>query len=73
MFHQVKILDRQGKVKKVFSPKSLSQRYWGDFFNQKIKLRNQKKMKAKPGGTKKSSPQTGSGEMSFEDLYFSED
>ena len=32
MFHQVKIFDRKGKVKKVLSSKKLSKDYWNSFF-----------------------------------------
>ena len=32
MFHQVKILDKKGKVKKVLSSKKLSKNYWNSFF-----------------------------------------
>ena len=33
MFHQVKIFDKKGKVKKVLSSKKLSKDYWNSFFN----------------------------------------
>ena len=32
MFHQVKIFDKTGKVKKVLSSKKLSKDYWNSFF-----------------------------------------
>ena len=32
MFHQVKIFDKKGKVKKVLSSKNLSKDYWNSFF-----------------------------------------
>ena len=32
MFHQVKIFDKKGKVKKVLSSKKLSKDYWNLFF-----------------------------------------
>ena len=32
MFHQVKIFDKKGKVKKVLSSKKLSKNYWNSFF-----------------------------------------
>ena len=32
MFHEVKILDKKGKVKKVLSSKKLSKDYWNSFF-----------------------------------------
>lgn len=31
MFHEVKILDPNGNLKKVLSGKELSKRYWGEF------------------------------------------
>jgi hypothetical protein len=33
MFHEVKIFDKKGKVKKVLSSKKLSSEYWNSFFN----------------------------------------
>ncbi len=33
MFHEVKIFDKKGKVKKVLSSKKLSNEYWNSFFN----------------------------------------
>ena len=33
MFHEVKILDKKGKVKKILSSKKLSKDYWNSFFN----------------------------------------
>ena len=32
LFHQVKIFDKKGKVKKVLSSKKLSKDYWNSFF-----------------------------------------
>ena len=32
MFHQVKIFNKKGKVKKVLSSKKLSKDYWNSFF-----------------------------------------
>ena len=32
MFHEVKIFDKKGKVKKVFPSKKLSKDYWNTFF-----------------------------------------
>ena len=32
MFHEVKIFDKKGKVKKVLSSKKLSKDYWNSFF-----------------------------------------
>ena len=52
MFHEVKVFDKKGKVKKVLSSKKLSNDYWKNFFNnalsdnaQKRKGRKQKKQK----------------------------
>ena len=33
MFHEVKIFDKTGKVKKVFPSKKLSKEYWNTFFD----------------------------------------
>ena len=33
MFHEVKIFDKKGKIKKVLSGKKLSRNYWNFFFN----------------------------------------
>jgi hypothetical protein len=34
MFYQVRVLDREGNVKKVLSSKELSRHYWHDFENR---------------------------------------
>jgi hypothetical protein len=36
MFHEVKIFDKKGKVKKVLSSKKLSSEYWNSFFNNPL-------------------------------------
>ena len=36
MFHEVKIFDKKGKVKKVISGKNLSSEYWNSFFNNPL-------------------------------------
>ena len=36
MFHEVKIFDKKGKVKKVLSSKKLSKEYWNSFFNNPL-------------------------------------
>jgi hypothetical protein len=36
MFHEVKIFDKKGKVKKVLSSKKLSAEYWNSFFNKSL-------------------------------------
>ena len=53
MFHEVKIFDKKGKVKKVLSSKKLSSEYWSSFFNnplsdakKKGKVRGQKPQKS---------------------------
>ena len=37
MFHEVKIFDKKGKVKKVLSGKNLSSEYWNSFFNNPLR------------------------------------
>jgi hypothetical protein len=36
MFHEVKIFDKNGEVKKVLSSKKLSSEYWNSFFNNPL-------------------------------------
>jgi hypothetical protein len=36
MFHEVKIFDKNGKVKKILSSKNLSSEYWNSFFNNPL-------------------------------------
>ena len=36
MFHEVKIFDKKGEVKKVLSGKNLSLEYWNSFFNNPL-------------------------------------
>jgi hypothetical protein len=36
MFHEVKIFDKKGEVKKVLSEKNLSSEYWNSFFNNPL-------------------------------------
>jgi hypothetical protein len=43
MFHEVKIFDKKGKVKKVLSSKNLSKEYWNSFFNNPLRESMQKK------------------------------
>jgi hypothetical protein len=52
MFHEVKIFDKEGKVKKILSSKKLSTEYWDSFLNnslseaiKKVKQRRQKPKK----------------------------
>ena len=49
MFHEVKIFDKKGKIKKVLSSNNLSTEYWSFFFN--ISLNNA--MKKGKSGEKK--------------------
>lgn len=49
MFHEVKILDKTGKVKKVLSSKKLSKDYWNSFFKMGEPIRG----KGKKGKQKK--------------------
>ncbi len=42
MFHEVKIFDKKGKVKKVLSSKKLSSEYWDSFFNNPMSVAKQK-------------------------------
>ena len=51
MFHEVKIFDKKGKVKKVLSGKNLSSEYWNSFFNNPL---SDAKKKGKGRGQKPS-------------------
>ena len=42
MFHEVKIFDKTGKVKNVFSSKKLSSEYWNSFFHNPLSESMQK-------------------------------
>ena len=44
MFHEVKIFDKKGKVKKILSRKKLSKNYWDSFYQmgQPIKKKGKK-------------------------------
>ena len=72
MFYPVKILNPKGKVKKVVTPKSLSQRYWGDFFDQNVKKKNMR-LKAKGRKTQEKTEAKKNQNMTYDELYFSED
>ena len=50
MFHQVKIFDKKGKIKKTLSSKKLSKDYWNSFF----KMGEPIKSKGKKGRQKES-------------------
>ena len=43
MFHEVKIFDKNGKMKKVLSSKKLSKNYWNSFFQMGEPIRNKGK------------------------------
>ncbi len=43
MFHEVKIFDKAGKVKKVLSSKKLSKDYWNSFFQMGEPIKNKGK------------------------------
>ena len=43
MFHEVKIFDKKGKVKKVLSSKKLSNKYWDSFFHNPLSEAMKKK------------------------------
>ena len=43
MFHEVKIFDKKGNVKKVLSSKKLSNEYWNSFFHNPWSESMQKK------------------------------
>ena len=51
MFHEVKIFDKTGKVKKVFPSKKLSKEYWNTFFEmgKPTKNKGKKGRKKEPG------------------------
>jgi len=72
MFYPVKILNPKGKVKKVVTPKSLSQRYWGDFFDQNAKKKHMR-LKAKGRKTQEKTEAKKNQNMTYDELYFSED
>tara|TARA_B100000686_G_scaffold129776_1_gene136900 strand:+ start:349 stop:543 length:195 start_codon:yes stop_codon:yes gene_type:complete len=50
MFHQVKIFDKKGKVKKVLSSNKLSKDYWNSFFKmgQPIKGKEREAIQKEP-------------------------
>ncbi|HCK69101.1 MAG TPA: hypothetical protein DHW17_07450 [Nitrospina sp.] len=58
MFHEVKIFDKKGKIKKVLSSKKLSNKYWDSFFHNPLS----EAMKKKKGRGRKSSEN-----MNFDD------
>ena len=50
MFHEVKIFDKKGKVKKILSSKKLSKNYWNSFFkiDESIKVKGKKGRQKEP-------------------------
>jgi len=48
MFHEVKIFDKKGKVKKILSSKKLSKKYWDSFYKIGEPIKN----RGKKGGEK---------------------
>ena len=58
MFHEVKIFDKKGNIKKVLSSKKLSNEYWNSFFHNPLS----EAMKKKKGRGRKSEPN-----MNFDD------
>ncbi len=58
MFHEVKIFDKKGNVKKILSSKKLSNEYWNSFFHNPLS----EAMKKKKGRGRKSQPN-----MNFDD------
>jgi len=51
MFHEVKIFDKKGKVKKILSRKKLSKNYWDSFYQmgEPIKKKGKKGEKKTSG------------------------
>ncbi len=72
MFYPVKILTGKGKVKKVVPTKSLSQRYWGEFFDQNSKRKNAGS-KNKIHKTQMKAEAKKVQQMTYDELNFSED
>ncbi|HJL73349.1 MAG TPA: hypothetical protein QGI40_05755 [Nitrospinaceae bacterium] len=68
MFYEVRVLDRKGKVKKVLSSKSLSNRYWNSFFEGPGAAEALKKPKGK-----QESEANDKSKVGYKNLYFSED
>ena len=63
MFHQVKIFNKKGEVKKILSSKKLSKDYWNSFYQMGEPI----KKKGNKGGQKKS------GSLDFDDENLSSD
>ena len=68
MFHEVRVLDRKGNIKKVLSSKFLSRRYWSAFCEGTSKTESPKKSKIKGENKPDKKNKTG-----YENLFFSED
>ena len=63
VFHEVKVFDKKGKVKKILSRKKLSKNYWDSFYQMGEPI----KIKGKKGGQKSSRL------VDFDDEYLSSD
>tara|TARA_B100000029_G_scaffold312442_1_gene304916 strand:- start:103 stop:285 length:183 start_codon:yes stop_codon:yes gene_type:complete len=43
MFHEVKIIDKKGKIKKILSSKKLSKDYWSSFYQMGEPIKKKEK------------------------------
>ena len=68
MFNEVRILDAEGKVKKVVSRKILSRRYWKSFFDSPVSGAPAKNTKGRGRKSKK----TNSPNVDLDESFFSE-
>lgn len=66
MFHQVKILDSKGKLKKIIPVTDLRRKHWNNFFDTHLSM--SKKPKAKGKGAQKANDYF----LDREDLYDSD-
>ena len=46
VFHEVKVFDKKGKVKKILSRKKLSKNYWDSFYQMGEPIKKKKEEKA---------------------------
>ncbi len=67
MFNEVRILDPNGKIKKVLSSKVLSRRYWKSFFENPTAGEIRKKAKSPGRKPKKKAV------LNYNEMYFSDD
>ncbi|QPJ64544.1 MAG: hypothetical protein G3M78_03700 [Candidatus Nitrohelix vancouverensis] len=56
MFFEVRIKDKEGKVKKVLNSQTLSNRYWNDFFASSTDLAPAKNTKGRGRKAKRKEP-----------------